>query len=321
MLKKKIIVLLIIVFLNIGSVDAHSVVKNHFPSNDDVVESESLNGRISIHLEPGYSLTGYIKPAIVNPDGANVYRTYGVDDATKIGMLIKTTGLVADLYGDFSIPGRYKVILGRGSVSDDNGPTEDEYIFYFSVNGIELPPEYALFNDVPIGHWARDCIENLYRMNKISGYPDGSFRPENFVTRGELASLIYKVRPRKNYEGNILFDVAIGHWAYSAIHAGLDVIPMEDEYRFLPNNFATREDVVTAFIKMQENIFTEYNTGDACSKFSDYQQIDDEKYKYVNHAVNIGLISGYEDGTIRPKENITRAEIASIFYKFIYMFS
>jgi hypothetical protein len=48
-----------------------------------------------------------------------------------------------------------------------------------------------IFSDTQ-NHWANDCISQLVARNFISGYPDGSFRPNASVTRAEFAALLSK---------------------------------------------------------------------------------------------------------------------------------
>lgn len=48
-----------------------------------------------------------------------------------------------------------------------------------------------MFKDV-IGHWAEDIIRRMYRRNMVTGYEDGTFRPDNKVTRAEVATMIDK---------------------------------------------------------------------------------------------------------------------------------
>ena len=52
------------------------------------------------------------------------------------------------------------------------------------------------YSDVPDTHWAREQIE--YLSGEIAGYPDGTFRPENTVTRAEFVTLLPASRFRRN---------------------------------------------------------------------------------------------------------------------------
>src|SRR5699024_6325220 len=101
------------------------------------------------------------------------------------------------------------------------------------------------YTDVPFDAWYNNAISTLSNMGIISGYPDGSFRPDAPITRAEFTK------------------IAVGFF---------------DE----PGNYVagTYEDV-------SENAW-----------YADF----------IDAAVDLGLIKGYPDGTIRPEATITRAE-------------
>jgi hypothetical protein len=74
------------------------------------------------------------------------------------------------------------------------------------------------FSDVQ-GNWAQTCISELTQRGIISGYPDGSFRPNNPVTRAEFASMVGKAFPTAARVRNAtqFVDVPSSFWAYNAI--------------------------------------------------------------------------------------------------------
>lgn len=53
------------------------------------------------------------------------------------------------------------------------------------------------FIDVPETHWAYQAIEALAEMGIINGYEDGSFQPNNPVTRAEVAAIISRLKEVK----------------------------------------------------------------------------------------------------------------------------
>lgn len=75
-----------------------------------------------------------------------------------------------------------------------------------------------VFSDVQ-GSWAQTCIVELTERGVISGYPDGSFRPNNAVTRAEFAAMVGKAFPNAaRVRGATQFvDVPSSFWAYNAV--------------------------------------------------------------------------------------------------------
>ncbi|EKQ67810.1 S-layer domain containing protein [Leptolyngbyaceae cyanobacterium JSC-12] len=76
----------------------------------------------------------------------------------------------------------------------------------------------STFSDIQ-GSWAQTCIVELTQRGIISGYPDGSFRPNNPVTRAEYASMVGKAFPNaaRIRSATNFVDVPSSYWAYNAI--------------------------------------------------------------------------------------------------------
>lgn len=80
------------------------------------------------------------------------------------------------------------------------------------------PAQAQSFSDVQ-GNWAQSCISELTQRGIISGYPDGTFRPSNPVTRAEFASMVGKAFPNaaRARGASQFVDVSSSFWAYNAI--------------------------------------------------------------------------------------------------------
>jgi hypothetical protein len=76
----------------------------------------------------------------------------------------------------------------------------------------------STFSDVQ-NNWAQSCIQSLAQRNIISGYPDGSFRPDSPVTRAEFAAMVGKAFPNapRNRTAMQFVDVPSSYWASNAI--------------------------------------------------------------------------------------------------------
>lgn len=87
------------------------------------------------------------------------------------------------------------------------------------VNVMEASGEFV-FHDVDITHWAFGYIAAAVDAGYISGYPDGSFRPDNTITRAEAVTILNRVRSCESITEGISFtDVPESHWVYEAITA------------------------------------------------------------------------------------------------------
>jgi hypothetical protein len=110
----------------------------------------------------------------------------------------------------------------NGEFRPDNPITRAEFAAWLAgFDNLERPPS-DLFNDID-GHWAADFINSAAAKGWISGYPDGSFRPESRLLRAEIVTVINKMLDRMVDGEDIpewappFIDIDAGHWAYPAI--------------------------------------------------------------------------------------------------------
>ena len=86
------------------------------------------------------------------------------------------------------------------------------------ATGIEVDPDATVqFKDVSPEHWAYAYIAALTDAGYLAGDTDGNFRPEDNITRAELAVVLNRVAGVENGEGTVIDDVPTTHWAYGYI--------------------------------------------------------------------------------------------------------
>ena len=166
----------------------------------------------------------------------------------------------------------------------------------------------ANFTDFGADHWAYQYVDELVASGVINGYEDGTYRPEANVTRAELAKLIaaqFGASVEKNYT-----DVAETDWFYEYVTAGGSYFLADGA--FYPANQATREEVAYA-IYVAKNL----NSASSNASFTDVADIDENYKEAVASVFQSGIITGYPDGSFRPKNNITRAEVATVLSRAI----
>ncbi|WP_132995608.1 S-layer homology domain-containing protein [Sporanaerobacter acetigenes] len=157
------------------------------------------------------------------------------------------------------------------------------------------------------GHWAKEYILELVEKEIVKGYSDGTFRPENNITRAEFYKIVnymMKIREEENVEFK---DVSSKDWFYLEVKKGVKAGYIEKGEALKPNEPITREEVVKII-----GIVFDIKNEDYKLNFKDYKEIDKSVEIYLKGMVEKGYISGYSDGTFRAKKNITRAEAAKI---------
>lgn len=167
------------------------------------------------------------------------------------------------------------------------------------------------------GHWAKVEIDYLLANNYASGYPDGTFRPNNFLTRAEFASLIARVFDPAPIRPAIEFsDVPTTNWAHDAIQKAyrggfLSGFPGGT---FQPTANLTRTQSLVA-ISNGMNL-TGGDTNRLSSYYNDASQIQTWAKTPIANATINNLIANYPNKrNFRANENATRAEVSVILYR------
>jgi len=172
------------------------------------------------------------------------------------------------------------------------------------------------FTDLSTDHWAYDAVGEMVDRNVLSGYNDGTFKPDSKITRAEFATILVKTLDIKEVTAAIDFkDVEGIHWAEAYIDLAntfLTGYVLNGEYYFKPEEPALREDAAVAIVSAKGLTNKDVDMS-VLNKFSDRNDISENLKKYVAVAVDNGLMKGNANGTFNPQGNLTRAEVAALF--------
>lgn len=175
---------------------------------------------------------------------------------------------------------------------------------------------YDTFN-----HWAESDINFASNtLNVFKGYGDFTFRPENNITRAEFITILARTAYRQNqmneiYTSDMSYsDMSDKHWSYTFIismneHLKTSEFTLKDIFpgnNFYPDRAITREETAALLSAFCKNAIY-----DNPLSFSDVPAAG-KYYNIIQRLTNAGIIVGYEDNTFRGKNNITRAEAASM---------
>ena len=142
----------------------------------------------------------------------------------------------------------------------------------------------------------------------LSGYSDGTFRPDHSLTRAEAATLFYNLLGGNSGSGGAYPDVASGAWYCNAVTAlsGVGVITGYPNGTFGPDNTITRAEFVAMAMR-----FAGVSGKTGSIGFPDVASTH-WAAGYIAAAADGGYLSGYPDGTFGPDNQITRAEAVTI---------
>jgi hypothetical protein len=175
------------------------------------------------------------------------------------------------------------------------------------------------FSDVSSSYWAAGFISELAQRDVIAGFPDGTFRPNEPVTRAQFAAMIRKAFNRPQERSAINFvDVSQNYWAYSAIQEAYTTgfLAGYPGNVFNPNQNIPRVQVLVSLANgldysvntSVETILQQY--------YSDASDVPSYARSSVASATNEQIVVNYPNvKLLNPNRAATRAEVAAFIYQ------
>lgn len=178
-----------------------------------------------------------------------------------------------------------------------------------------MTSEAIAFSDVE-GHWAEKSIQKAEEMKVITGYENNRFMPDSYMTRAELVTIINRFLEIQSETDKYIPDVTRQDWFHSDVRKALSagIIKGDTNGYVRPNDYVTREE---AAVIMCRAFYSEADGNVDTLSFKDNDSISSWSRADILTFVKNGYITGYPDGELKPKNNITRAEIITILERII----
>ncbi|QLE42146.1 DUF1565 domain-containing protein [Nostoc sp. C052] len=288
--------------LAIGGTSTPLIVENQIVENQDgLFISESAKPILRKNVIQNNKRDGVVATVSALPDlgtnespGGNLIRNntrYDVNNATKTGQIIAVGNDIDQ-----------KKIFG--SVD-------------FVAASVNVPPGGPVaFKDVPANFWAKTYIEALASQSIIAGFPDGSFKPNEPVTRAQFATIVTKALTPPVKRAGIKFkDVATNFWAYAAIQSAYQsqFVSGYPDGTFKPQQQIPRVQVLVA---LANGLGLTANNQNILSFYTDAAQIPNYAIAPVAAATARQLVINYPTAKqLNPNRQATRAEVAAFVYQ------
>jgi len=218
------------------------------------------------------------------------------------------------------------------SIEGDVGTITPEGLFTASENSgakgavvaqvfhqtVRIPVSLSnVHTDVPPGHWAYEAVEYCYRQGIVSGITETEFGADHTIRRGDFMLMLYRAAGQPETQAATPFqDVnALDYYAKAVAwgHAN-GMISGISETEFGPKSQITREQTFTILRRALPLLGVECadSAVSALDRFQDKDQIADWAAPFAATLAEQGMISG---DTLRPKDDLTRAEMAMLLYQ------
>ncbi len=220
--------------------------------------------------------------------------------------------------------------IGNTSNKLDEKPAEEKPLTPEELKKQEAKADEVLakahITDVS-NHWAKRSIAYVIEKNLFKGasttVKDGvtvtNFEPESNMTRSMVVAVLHRLAGTPAAGKTNMSDVEAGTWYENAVNWAVasKIVTGVGEHSFAPNQPITREAFVTMMYNYAKANDPKMNKTGDIGKFKDAAGVSNWSKDAISWAVGMGLLSGNDKGELSPAKTITRAEVASIFERYL----
>ncbi|MDZ8055992.1 MAG: S-layer homology domain-containing protein [Aulosira sp. ZfuVER01] len=204
------------------------------------------------------------------------------------------------------------------ALSDDNNSVYNvsQMMMNYREVGVDNSVQVK-FDDVSENHWAKDFIAELAALQIIQGFPDGSFRPDEQLTRAQFAAMLSQAFDQVKVRNPISFrDVSTSHWAYSAIREAYSKgFLAVSSNQFNPAQSLSRLEVLLTLARGLNYTFSG-STETILAAYTDAVSIRSDVRNAIAALTQRGIVVNYPDvQTLNANKVATRAEVTALIYK------
>ena len=206
----------------------------------------------------------------------------------------------------------HEIITGTVTAVDASGNIGRASV---DIDSYNVDHKFSDIND----YWAATYVDFLYNANITTGYSDGTFRPNQNISRAQFAVMLYRyLKLDENKYADVSLPFAdldnIPEYAIPAVKAlytegVISGAEKNGRLYFNPNNALTRAQAAAMIGRTQAKGYALANL-----TFTDSGKIPGYADYYIRTMAAQGVINGYSDGSFKPHSNITRGQMAKILY-------
>lgn len=214
--------------------------------------------------------------------------------------------------------GQTKLVHYLDNVEITQRPSDDDFIEEVATPEPTEPPVQLTDNGVSEvsfadmkDHWAEQVITVLASDGVVDGTSNDTYTPDGLITRAEFTKLIVLLFRLDNSQCRDTYtDVKAGRWYSDYIQTAHDIGLISPSLtvggKFLPEEPITRQDAAVLLYRAAQ--IKEVKSSGKASGYTDIDSADLYAVDAINECSAMGLISGFDDGTFAPKENLSRAQ-------------
>ncbi len=201
--------------------------------------------------------------------------------------------------------------------------------YYAKLKSLTNSTYTVIYNPIEFidvtGYWAKDAINEMGSRLIIKGVGDNTFKPDKEITRAEFTAILIRALGLKKNETKSSFsDVMNTSWhkGYIETAVAYNVVTGCSKDRFRPEDKITREEAMVMLYRAMELVGIDSTLSDEAidhiiGDYSDGSTVSNYAIKGIGTCLDTDIVLGRTDGTLAPKEYITRAEVAVIIERML----
>lgn len=275
--------------------------KSDFKKYKDLYDKKSTKATDIIKSLTGNTYDSFAKVSEAFSDA--------VDNAESSKKTNSSSGGGGSSGGGSSSAGGTQLNLSQIKIPENK--TENE-----SLKDVPVPEgDKNIFSDLDSVAWAKDSIERLAEKGIVSGYGNGIFSPETYVTRESFLSMIIRGLNIECINNSVVFeDVDTSKWYSPFVVTAYNskiIYGISDNIFGIGMNI-TRQDMAVIAVRAAEFADKKLISTETKPEFTDSDSISDYAKDAVYKLYNAGILNGKGNGMFKPKDICTRAEAAVI---------
>jgi len=174
------------------------------------------------------------------------------------------------------------------------------------------------FYDLNPQEWYHFAIDFVIHNRYMKGYGNERFGPNDAVNKAQLIQIIYNMAGHPSGVSGYQFsDVPTRSWCYKAVSwaVGEELISAPGGY-VGADDAVTREEAISVLYNYAKSHGHGVSNTTNIGHFTDSQTVSGYAYTPISWAVAEGIIAGNGNNELKPYENLTRAQLAQILYKY-----
>ena len=171
-------------------------------------------------------------------------------------------------------------------------------------------------------NWFAEAVDFTSGHELFIGVSDTEFGPRLTMTRAMLVTVLYRLEDTPAVKGVWQFtDVEAGKWYTGAVEWASEngIVNGVGNDLYAPNADVTREQIATMLYRYAKYLGRDVSGRASLDKFHDGDQVSDWAKEAMQWAVKLGIFQGDDTGALNPKNNATRAEVATLMQRIVAM--